>query len=226
MRTTSLVRLGASAVQLLVVFGCTDAPVAPAAAPRLDVAAVASSTGGDVLPANEAPSGYTLADMVPLMAYFTTSGNKATYYPSTPFQILYVNYHTGTNKFTVAPGTFFFVPVINLDDSPPIIGSYPASPSGAASYVFSKSQVGAYDIRVVVDGRTTTLGPAYVAGPAYTPGLLDGGGEHYMQVGAFLSPLSLGTHTVTIGASFDGAAFVATFGGPFSFEFTYQVTVR
>ena len=50
--------------------------------------------------------------------------------------------------------------------------------------------------------------------PVFVAGLLDGGGSHFIQIGAFLSPLSKGTHTVTIRATLDGAALG---GAVFSF---------
>jgi len=62
----------------------------------------AAAGGGAVLPATARPSGYTLEDMAEELAYFSTSGNDLTYYPDTPFQILY----TGpTNTFSVPTGT-------------------------------------------------------------------------------------------------------------------------
>jgi hypothetical protein len=38
-----------------------------------------------------------------------------------------------------------------------------------------------------------------------TPPLLDGGGAHFIQPGAFLTPLSLGLHTITAKWQIDGA---------------------
>ena len=70
----------------------------------------------------------------------------------------------------------------------------------------------------------TELGPDYVAG-AITKPLPDGGGTGYIAIAAFLTPLSKGTHTVSISGAFDGAAF-DPFGGGFGFEITYTVIVR
>jgi hypothetical protein len=189
----------------------------------------AQSGGGTVLPATATPSGYSLADMAEELAFFDTSGNNLTFYPDTPFQILYADFSnpTGANTFTVKTGTMFFVPLFALDDSRPIIGDFPRhAGADAQAYIFDDGQVGADDVEIEVDGVVTSIGPEYVAGPVVTPPLPDGGGTHLIQVGAFLSPLSKGTHTVTIRATLDGDALVALFGGPFSFEFTYTVIVN
>src|SRR3954452_5794607 len=45
--------------------------------------------GGDVLPPWARPYGYSLGDMTREVALFTTTGNELTYYPDTPFQLLY-----------------------------------------------------------------------------------------------------------------------------------------
>jgi hypothetical protein len=183
--------------------------------------------GGVVLPPGAAPVGYTLTDMALALAYFDTSGNNLANYPSTPFQILYVeDSQTGTGCFKVAPGTMFFVPVASIDDSPPILGDFPVDASTAADYVFSPDELGGHDLKIEVDGQVTAIGPGYVAGPVFAPALLDGGGSHIIQIGAFLGPLSPGTHTVKIRGVFDGAALAGIFpGGVDSFEATYTVNV-
>jgi hypothetical protein len=179
--------------------------------------------GGEVLPPTAQPSDYSLVDMAGALAYFSTSGNDLTYYPNTPFQVLYVNPQTGTNTFTVKAGTMFFVPVAFIDDSPPILGDFPTDASEVEDYVFSEEQLGAHDLAIVVDGQATSIGPEYVAGPVFALDLLDGGGAHYIQIGAFLSPLSKGKHTVTIRGTFDGAALG---GFSDSFEISYTVIVQ
>ena len=162
--------------------------------------------------------------MAKALAVFTTSGNDLANYPNTPFQILYTS---PTNSFNVTPGTRFFVPLFLFDDSPPIVGSFPTKPGPAAQeYIFDDAQVGADGLEIIVDGLPTSIGPMYVAGPVDTQPLPDGGGTHVIQVGAFLTPLSKGTHTVTISGTFDGDAFAATYGGGVSFEFTYTVIVN
>ena len=178
--------------------------------------------GGNVLPPSAKPSGYSLADMAEALAYFSTSGNDPQFYPDTPFQVLHIS---DTNAFTVRPGTRFFVPVLYVDDSPPILGDFPADAEDAAAYVLGEDQLGA-QFEIEVDGRVTPLGDEYVAGPVLTPGLKDGGGSHFIQVGAFLTPLPKGTHTVTIRSRFDGDVILDLVGEPLEFEDTYTVVVR
>jgi hypothetical protein len=185
--------------------------------------------GGQVLPATATPGGNSLADMAAELADFSTSGNDLDYYPDTPFQILYVDpdrYDDASHSyvFTVPPGTQFFVPVANTDNAEPILGDFPAGAAGVPAYVFGAGQLGGHDLTIVVDGSATTLGPAYAAG-AFGLDLPDGASA-YLQIGAFLTPLSAGTHTVTIRGTFDGDAVLEAFGGPFTFEFTYTVNVR
>jgi hypothetical protein len=180
--------------------------------------------GGHVLPATARPSAYSLDDMAADMALFSTSGNDLDYYPNTPFQILYVS---DTNTFTVPAGTRFFVPVFFVDDSPPVLGNFPIDTQAIADYVFGADQLGGYDMQIVVDGRSTTLGPAYL-GSAYVggTGLLDGGGHIFIQLGGFLTPLPPGEHTVSIIANFDGEVIVGLFGSGITLEASYTVIVE
>jgi hypothetical protein len=186
-------------------------------------AGLATAGGGRVLPANASPHGYTLDDMAEALAYFSTSGNDPRYYPDTPFQILYT---TESNTFTAETDTMFFVPLFFADDSPPILGDFPAGVGAVEDYVFGEGELGAYDVEIEVDGVVTKLGPAYVAGPVFTPGLPDGGGSHFIQLGVFLTPLFRGEHQVTYRASFGGEAVLEAFGGPVTFEGTYTVVVE
>ena len=196
--------------------------------------------GGDVLPATAHPHGFSLTDLASATALFTTSGNDLSHYPNTPFQILYVDPKTltfnsvngglvvgGTNQFTVKPGTPFYVPLASVDDSPPIIGTFPTTPQAVADYMFSHDQSGLGDLRIVVDGHATSIGAAYTSDLVHTPPLLDGGGSHIITVGAFLSPMSPGEHTVSISGAFSGVAFQQATGLAFEqFAFTYTVTVQ
>ena len=77
-----------------------------------------------------------------------SSGNNLAYYPDTPFQIIYR--HPG-NAFTVRPGTFLYVKVVFIDDSPPVIGDWPADKDGVAEYWFGRSQLGAHDLEIEVE---------------------------------------------------------------------------
>src|SRR5437870_10328743 len=98
----------------------------------------AHAGGGRVLSAAARPDGYSLEDMAAQLAYFSTSGNNTSNYPATPFQILYVDYSVdpSSNSFTVSAGTPFFVPVLNVDDSPPVLGNFPVDNASARSYYF------------------------------------------------------------------------------------------
>jgi hypothetical protein len=203
-----------------------------------------SALARGVLPATARPHGWTLERMTGALALFTTSGNDLKYYPDTPFQILYagtgeslpvdggydfVGSHT---PFTVRPGTGFFVPLWNADDSTPIVGSWPATHADAIPYFFDPSQLGAAGFTISVDGRATPIGNEYLAGPVTTPPLLDiapGGvaGTHIITLGAFLTPLSVGTHTVDISGGLFGSLITETYGVSFFEEhIRYIVNVQ
>jgi hypothetical protein len=179
--------------------------------------------------------------MAAATAQFITSPDaNLSLYPQTPFQILYVPVTTetfsfvngglvvtGTKQFTVAPGTPFYVPVAFVDDSPPILGTFPTDPSTVANYLFAHDQNGWTNLRIVVDGQVTPLGSAFAAGPVQTPPLPDGGGTHIITVGAFLTPLSPGTHTVAIAGEFSGVLFQQANNLTFvQFNLTYTVSVQ
>ena len=182
----------------------------------------ASAGPGDVLPPTATPLGWSLDEMASAVANFSISGNDPAYYPDTPFQIIYR--HPG-NAFTVKSGTYFYVNVVFFDDSPPIIGDWPADKSGAADYVFGRDQLGGHDLAIEVDGKVTSLDePGYIA-LADTPTSPDGS-AHILKIAAFLTPLSKGTHAVTIRGVFDGDAILEAFGGPFVGRITYSVTVE
>jgi hypothetical protein len=133
---------------------------------------------------------------------------------------------TATNQFTVAAGTPFYVPVAFSDDSPPVLGTFPTDPAMVANYVFAQDQVGLKNLQITVDGRATPIGSLYAAGPVQTPPLLDGGGDHIITVGAFVTPLRPGTHTVSVDGEFSGALYQQAYGLNFvQFHLTYTVTV-
>lgn len=201
--------------------------------------------GGNVLAPNAQPRGYSLTDMARATARFNTSFNNLLYYPNTPFQILYADFSTatttpvdcdnggsgllqsGTNSFTVAPGTPFYVPFFNVTDSPPVLGTYPSDESEAVGYFFGPTQIGGRDFEIIVDGKSTPVGPEYLAGPVETAPLLDGGGTHIITLGVFLTPLSVGTHTVTIRGQVAGDLLLPTYGiSCLKEDFTYVVEVK
>lgn len=92
-------------------------------------------------------------------------------------------------------------------------------PQAVSDYYFDPAQLGAEILTIEVDGSVTSMGRRYAVG-AETPGL-PSGGNAYTLVGAFLTPLSKGTHTVTIHAYLSGA-FI---GGVFEFTTSYTVIV-
>jgi hypothetical protein len=166
--------------------------------------------GGHVLPPLARPDGFSLEDMARLMGQFRTSGNaggmNSPYYPKTPFQILFTTstsgppamsipcpnggsgfLDSGSNIFIVPVGTRFFLPLFAVDDSPPVLGTFPVSRDAARGYFFGLQQYGGEDFIIIVDGHATPVGPEFLAGPVTTPPLFDGGGTHFIQLGAFLS---------------------------------------
>ena len=199
----------------------------------------ASQQGGQVMPPSARPFGFSLSDMAAKTAQFTTRGNNKQFLPTTPFQILYYDpstlmfppmqggvLETGNNTFHVQEGKLFYVPIISLDDSPPVVGTFPTNSSRVACYWFDSSQAGGTDF-IVVDGKTTSIGATYLVGPITTQPLGDGGGTHIITMGVFLTPLSKGSHTVLIKARFDGAAVLAAYSINFlEEEFTYNVIVQ
>lgn len=198
----------------------------------------ASSQGG-VLAGNTAPRGWSLTRITAAAAAFDVSNNTPSDYPSTPFQLLYYAPSTltvtsmnggvafsGSNSFRVAAGTPFFVPMFSVDDSPPVIGTFPTSHAQAVTYFFDPSQIGGQGFEITVDGKTTQLGSSFLAGPVTTSPLPDGGGTHMITLGAFLSPLARGTHTVSINGGIFGALLPTYVGIAFDREtFTYSVDV-
>ncbi len=194
--------------------------------------------GGQVLPPNTAVSGLTLRDMAALTAQFTTSGNQQQYYPNTPLQILYSNNGTtsvvnngllaqGTNNLTVAENKYFYVPIISVDDSPPVFGIFPTTSISVVPYWFSALQMGGRNFSIEVDGVARAIGPDYVVGPIETAPLQDGGGTHITTMGVFLTPMSKGTHVVTIKGGFEGSLIKQVLSVDFYDEkFTYTVIVQ
>src|SRR5262245_3762003 len=191
------------------------------------VATPAFAGSGDVLPLTAQAKDYSLAELAEATAHFNASGSSgrsAATEPDVPFQVLYTSDANPTNTFRVRPGTSLYVPVTFFDDSPPIIGDFPNvnDPEAVSDYYFNPEQLGAEFIEIVVDGKVTSLGSKYAVG-AESPGLPTGG-NLYTVAAATLTPLSKGTHTVTIRARFTGDA-LDPFGGVFEFEITYTVIV-
>jgi hypothetical protein len=205
------------------------------------LAGSALATSSPVLPPAAKPFGWSLERMTRALAVFTASGNNPAFYPDTPFQVLYVRDGafqfeelppdglriTGSSTFTVRPGTKFFVPMANANDSPPFPEPFPDTHEEAIPYFFGDAQYGARGWQISVDGKRKPIGSGYLAGPVTTPPLPDGGGTHMITLGAFLHPLRPGTHTVTVNGGFFGDALRDTYGvGFFVYEFTYTVIVE
>ncbi len=185
---------------------------------------------GSVLPPEARPLGYSIDDMASAVAIFSITGNDPAYYPDTPFQIIYrkgpLQDPTGANTFVVKPGTFLYLKFFFINDAEPVIGDFPTDKSEVAGYIFGPDQLGGHDLEVEIDGQITSLdSPGYVGGPVATPNSPDGS-ENLLQIGAFVSPLKKGTHTIVIRGVFDGQAFVDAVGGPFTAEITYTVIVE
>ena len=196
--------------------------------------------GGNVLPPTAKPNGYSLTDIAKATAFFATrgpgdpnvpndpNGRRESNEPNVPFQILYdSNINVPHNTFSVRPGTMLYVPIFLVSDSPPPTGNFPdlGDPDLITDYIFDdKKQLHAELIQIDVDGKKTSItrdGPPYIVGVTTEP-LADGGGTHYITAAVFLTPLTKGTHTVTIRAKFTGDAV----GGLFEFEIPYTVIVN
>jgi hypothetical protein len=199
--------------------------------------------GGNVLPPTERQKGYSLSDIAKATAFFATrgpgdpdetsdpsdpsSGRSELNEPNVPFQILYdSNINKPHNTFLVQPDTMLYVPIFLVTDSPEIAGNFPPNvddPKAIEEYIFNKKELGAQSLEIEVDGRITSIkkNSGYLVGVAVSP-LADGNGNHYITAAVFLTPLTKGTHTVTIRAKFTGDAV----GGSFEFEFPYTVIVN
>jgi hypothetical protein len=180
-------------------------------------------------------------------APFVTSGNNLDFLPKTPFQILYFDpttivitpdpppdgqgvKETGSNSFISVPaGTMFYVPIVSVDDSPPVLGMFPTSPSDVPNYWFASSQLGSSD-SITIDGQNTTIGATYLVGPLKAELKDDSGqgvGTQIITMGVFLTAFSKGAHTVSIMPRFDGAALIQDLRIDYLHsEFTYNVTVQ
>ena len=130
---------------------------------------------------------------------------------------------TGTKEFSVALGTPLYVPIFNVNDEPPVLGVFPTTTAQAEPYFFGQSQYGGRDFEVIVDGTSRQIGPAYLAGPVRIAG---SGGSHVITLGAFVHPLSVGTHTVEIRGGIFGDLVDDTYGvTSIQEDFTYTVEV-
>jgi hypothetical protein len=204
------------------------------------VASAAQNTDRAVLDPAEAPLGFSLSHMAQRTAVFSASGNAPAHYPDTPFVVLHVSGEDrhldptpdgglalgGTSQFAVDESTPVYVPIFSVDDSPPVLGSFPDDEASALDYFFSPTQVGCA-FELLVDGElydSSALVP-YLAGPVGTQPLPDGGGTHMLSLGVFLAPLGRGEHIIEIRGSASGDAVRRTGIGYMSEDFFYVVNV-
>lgn len=198
----------------------------------LFAAAPAIAGGGTVMPPTAKPKGYSLAEAAAATADFNVDVINRT--PENvpagfPFQILYLDPEDNT-MFNIRPGTMLYVPIVYSDSTDGAVWDYPNvnDPDAVSDYYFDPKQLGTEFIDVIVDGKKTTLGPKYAVG-AVTPALPTGG-QAYTVVGAFLTPLSKGLHTMTIQGRLSGVFIVESGffpGGVFDIgPTTYTVNVR
>jgi len=167
----------------------------------------ARAGGGNVLPAQADPRGYSLSGIAVATAVFNTgqmTGNPATPPPpNVPFHVL-------VDDATVKPGTMLYLPIFVADDSGGAPAGFPANiadQDADADYLddLVLNGFGVEAFIVQVDGDTTVLDDDYITGTTTAP-LLDGtpGGTHYIVSAAFLTPLTPGKHTVAIGGLIGG----------------------
>jgi hypothetical protein len=182
--------------------------------------------GGQVLPPQAKPHGYSLMDAAAATAYFNTGPRTPADLPGDfPFQILYL---TADNTFSVKTGTMLYVPVITSDNRDALYWEFPdvTDPAAVSAYYFDPEQLGAEFIRIVVDGNVNELGPEYAIGVEMPQPRPSEGVSDYTVVAAFLTPLTKGVHTVVIAARLSGTFILNAFGGVYEFEIPYTVVVQ
>jgi hypothetical protein len=175
----------------------------------LCICCVAFAGGGNVQPSGAKAKGYSLIGMAEITAYYNSffitfgpSPNNPA--PNVPFQIL-------VTDATVSPGTSFYLPVFYTDDAGGAPPGFPADiRDQAADAAYLKSIIltgyGISTLIVSVDGKTTALDDSYISGVTSAVPLVDGSppGSHYICSAAFMTPLSPGTHEVSIGGIING----------------------
>src|SRR4051812_22850524 len=200
--------------------------------------------GGDALPRQAKLQGVSRAEAATIVAPFTAAlnaglGIRLEYLELLPFQVLYVDPETvafefedggitgvGSNHFTVPTGTGFYVPIINADDTGVDAPFFPTNDAGTVPYFFGRSQFGAEGMTIIVDGQATEIGSSYLSRLLSFPEGLPSGATRYLTLGVFLTPLTPGTHTITIRGAFTGAALQERYGLEFfGEEITYMVEV-
>jgi hypothetical protein len=186
---------------------------------------VAPMGGGNVMPAQAQPKGYSLMRLAETTAAFNVTDHSGPP-PKVPFQMLILR---GDNEpFHVRPGTMLYVPILYNSDSPPVVGNYPDVTDRAAllNYWYSQREFGVVYTNITVDGGVVSLGPDYLVGVKFATPLPDTAMQ-YMTVAAVLTPLTKGQHTVEISALATGDAIKALTGGAdYQFSVGYTVIVK
>lgn len=184
----------------------------------LAFAAPASAKSGQILPPTAQLKGYSLVEAAAATAFFNSGSRAEDELPKGfPFQILYLPDGAETNTFRVKPGTFLYVPVV-WDDTLANV----SDPEAVQDHYVNQEKLGAEYLNIVVDGKRTTLDPEYAVG-VETPGLRP---YKYTTVAAFVSPLSPGTHTVTIEGRLTGKLLENAFpDGVLEYVINYTVIV-
>jgi hypothetical protein len=171
---------------------CCSALSLIAAAPARSI-----TLGGDILPSNTVLNGFSLTNAAAAIAPWQDTFDPARL-PSTPFQLL----TAAQTNYTVTSDTYFYVPIASVNDSPPILGTFPTNASQAESYWFDTRKLGV-TASITVDGQKSFLDASYLAGPVNVP--LPNGGSNSVIFATFLAPFAPGTHTVSVQSTFAGA---------------------
>ena len=161
--------------------------------------ASALAGGGNVLPPDARPKGYSLSDIAVATAAYNVDMSATP--PKVPFEIL-------VGDTTVKSGTMFYLPIFFADDSPPVAPDFPTDiddEDAIADFLYNTAGVEAFVVQV--DREITILDDDYIRGVKTKP-LPDGGGTHYIVAAAFLTPLSPGKHSVGIGGVINGESVV------------------
>lgn len=165
----------------------------------------------NVLPAGDKVLGYSLQDMARATANFNVSdhGSSSVPVPNTPFQFLYTSAANPDNEFRIMQGRALYVPVVYVDNTPTVLGTFPGSAENhqqLLKYFYSQLQIGTVVVQITVDGNTKELGGTYLAGVDFASPLSNGATK-YITSAAFISPLPPGRHSVSIRFKATGDAF-------------------
>jgi hypothetical protein len=126
--------------------------------------------------------------------------------PEFPVQILFDD-GSGHPSFNVTRGTHLDVPVVDGDDSLPLLGDFPAdveSRRQVRTDCYSQTEIGAVASEVIVDGNSVELAGPYTVGVNLDEAQLNSA-TRYFTSAAVIAPLSVGTHTVGIHFKASGA---------------------